>query len=39
MLVEIFCKIDDFCKVLDKEMGIKLLGCNLGDNKKAVKKR
>lgn len=26
MLVEIFCEIDDFCKLLEKDSGIKLLG-------------
>lgn len=26
MLVEIFCEIDDFCKIFEKEFGLKLLG-------------
>lgn len=35
MLVEIFCEIDDFCKIFEKECGIKLLG----DSQKAGRKR
>lgn len=28
MLVDIFCHIDDFCKILEKEIGKKLIGSN-----------
>ena len=35
MLVDIFCHVDDFCKLLEKEVGKKLIGNNQNAGRKA----